>query len=131
MAQGQLVIRNPATGKSDQGGEIPGKKAIYGWGGKFHEINPGEIKMLDEHLAIHARKHNPWLELLDESMGSLSLAESEAQIAQQEVDRCTAELQAKTVELKRLQNKLIGATGKLKTEQAIREKELADIRAGK
>lgn len=128
---GQIVIRNPATGKADDGGETPGKKAIFGWGGQFHEILPGQTKMLDEHLALHARKHNPWLELMDESMGSLTYAESEAQIAQQEVDKCTSELQAKTVELKRLQNKLIAANGKLKTEQQIRDKELADIRAGK
>jgi hypothetical protein len=125
----EVYVRNPAIGKGDDGGEVPGRTAIFGWGGQTYEIKPGEMRGLEEHLAQHARKHNPWLKLMDESDGALSVAECEVKIAEQDLSKVTQELQAKTTELKRAQNRLLSAKGKLDTEKKIREKELAELTA--
>lgn len=124
MAEATIVIHNPATGVGDKGEETPGKLAVFGWGGKNYEVKPGETQILDQHLAEHARKHNPHLIILDESMGALSFAESQVKLAEQTLDRLTKELEAKKVEVSRGQSKVLACREKLKAEQKIREAEL-------
>lgn len=122
-----IVVHNPVTGTSDKGEEAPGKTAMFGWAGKNYEIKPGETQILEEYLASHARKHNPHLQILDESMGALSFAESQARIAEDKVTRLGKELEDKTREFKRAQVELVAARGKLKSEREVREAEIKSL----
>lgn len=98
--------------------------ARYAWNGTPYEIQPGETVLVDEHIAAHARKHNNHLIIMDESAGALSYAESQVKLKEEEVQRLSAELQAKTSEFKKAQGELLAARSKLKHEQAAREREL-------
>lgn len=122
-----IVIHNPATGSNDKGEEVPGKLAHFGWGGKQYEIKPGETQILEDHLAAHARKHNPHLQIMDESMGALSFAESQERMAGEKVARLSKELEAKTGEFKRAQQELIAARSKLKAEREIQAAEIKGL----
>lgn len=120
----KVVIHNPSTGVADKGQDAPGKLAQFGWAGTQYEIKPGETQILDDHLAAHARKHNPHLRILDESMGALSFAESQVRMAEQRLKELSDELEAKTKEYKKAQSDLVGARGRLKAEQAQRDAEI-------
>lgn len=119
MIMAKIAVHNP------EAAHLP---AHFGWGGVPYEIKIGETQMLDEHLVAHARKHNPHLVLMDESMGTLSFAESRVRLDQEEVDRLSAEVSAKTTELKRAQGKLMNSKTLLKAEQAKAEKEAGSSR---
>lgn len=121
---GKVVIHNPATGVADKGEEAPGKLAQFGWAGVQYMIKPGETQILDDHLAAHARKHNPHLRILDESMGALSYAESQVRMAEQRLGELSSELEAKTKEYKKAQGDLVAARARLKGEQAARDAEI-------
>lgn len=111
----KIVINNPM--------EL-NKTALFGWGGTPYEIKPGETQILEEHLAAHARKHNPHLRILDESMGALSFAESNAKFAEERVVEISGRLAATTTELKKAQSDLVAARSRLKAEQQARDAEI-------
>lgn len=112
------VVRNPTENQT----------AHYGWGGKHYEIKPGEVVVLEQHLADHARKHNGFLELLDESLGKLSAAESKLKLLENDLELRSRELQEKTAQVKRLQVDIIAARARVKAEQEAVE---AEVNAGK
>lgn len=120
----KVVIHNPATGIADNGGEAPGKMAQFGWGGLQYEIKPGETQILEEHLAAHARKHNPHLQILDESMGSLSFADSQCRMAEARLAEISGQLEAKTREFKKAQADVVSARARYKAEQTARDAEI-------
>lgn len=116
-----MAERVPINNPTDSG-----KVAHFLWGGKPYQIQPGETQMMEEHLAQHARKHNNFLRLLDDSVGSMSYAESQVKICEDKVQSLSAELQTKTAELKRAQVEMLAARNRLKAEQELQEKHLAE-----
>lgn len=110
----KAAIHNPSEGEDGQ----PGRVAHFSWGGAPYEIQPGETQLLDEHLVAHARKHNPWLKLMDESMGKKSFAESQVRLAEEDVARKSEILAQNTADLKKAQATLNAARLRLKAEEA-------------
>lgn len=104
----EMAVMNPADS---------GLTAHFGWAGKPYELKPGEGKVYPTYLANHARKHNPFLIIMQGEDSAAAFAESELKLAQHALDGELLKLEEQNKAVQRAQRRLQQADSNLKTKR--------------